>query len=582
MKLGMAHKLALLLAGVGLAAALVMAVLAERVGRKLLVEGAQEALLTSTQVLARRVEIMHTNVARDLRIVAEHPLTLRVLKANEADAADRLAQWFEVSLRSQPAYFQMRLISAADYGLERVRIDRHQGQLLRVAGDALQEKAHFPYVSEALALPAQELFSSEIAINHEDGAHDGLEQPTAIFSMPVYAPNAANGKALGVVVINVDLRNTFALLAQDLPKPYQLFLANGEGDILLHPNAALTFGFDRGQRQLIQTSMPALAAVVGGSSDHAVFDFRMDTSHPMVAAFTRMGGAPNAAPNAASPRTLILGLAQPASELLARAEQLRRTLLGLAVPVALGGLMLALMLARTFTRPLAQLERAVHGFGQGDVTTDLPVDRHDEIGTLARSFAQMQHCVGDQLQTLRENQQTLEHLSQHDTLTGLPNRRFFMQLLEQTLARAQRHGQTVDLMFIDLDGFKPINDQFGHECGDQILQTVVRQLRAGLRHADILARLGGDEFVVLLDGAPDQDTCETLAAKVIELISAPIAIWQGHTTVRVGASIGLARYPQDGRTASELLQSADRAMYAAKEAGKGCWRFATSGSQSAS
>ena len=578
MKLGMAHKLALLLAGIGLAAALLMAVLAERVSRTLLVEGAQEALLTSTQVLARRVEVMQANVARDLRIVAEHPLTLRVLKDNEADAADRLAQWFDASMRSQPAYFQMRLISAADYGLERVRIDRHQGQLLRVAGDALQEKSHFPYVSEALALPAQELFVSEIAINHEDGAHDGLEQPTEVLSMPVYAPDAPNGKALGVVVINVDLRNTFALLAQDLPKPYQLYLANGEGDILLHPDAALTFGFDRGQRQLIQTHMPALAAVVDGSSEHAVFDFRTDTSHPMVAAFMRLGGAPNAT----LPRTLILGLAQPAGELLARAEQLRHTLLGLAVPVALGGLVLAFVLARTFTRPLAQLERAAHGFGQGDVATDLPVDRRDEIGTLARSFAHMQHRVGDQLQTLRENQQTLEHLSQHDALTGLPNRRFFMQLLEQTLVRAQRHGETVDLMFIDLDGFKPVNDQFGHECGDQVLQTVVRQLRAGLRQADILARLGGDEFVVLLDGAPDQDTCETLAAKVIELIGAPIAIWQGHTTVRVGASIGLARYPQDGRTASELLQSADRAMYAAKEAGKGCWRFATSGSQSAS
>jgi len=578
MKLRMAHKLALLLAGIGLAAALLMAVLAERVGRTLLVEGAQEALLTSTQVLARRVEVMQANVARDLRIVAEHPLTLRVLKNNEADAADRLARWFEVSMHSQPAYFQMRLISAADYGLERVRIDRYQGRLLRVAGDALQEKAHFPYVSEALTLPAQELFSSKIAINHEDGAHDGLEQPTAIFSMPVYAPNAPNGKALGVVVINVDLRNTFALLAQDLPKPYQLFLANGEGDILLHPDAALTFGFDRGERHLIQSSMPALAAVVDGSTDHAVLDFNMDTSHPMVAAFTRMDGAPHTAP----PRTLILGLAQPASEILARAEQLRRTLLGLAVPVALGGLVLAFVLARTFTRPLAQLERAAHGFGQGDVATDLPVDRHDEIGTLARSFVHMQHCVGNQLQTLRENQQTLEHLSQHDSLTGLPNRRFFMQLLEQALVRAQRHGQTVDLMFIDLDGFKPVNDQFGHECGDQVLQTVVRQLRAGLREADILARLGGDEFVVLLDGALEQDTCATLAAKVIELISAPIAIWQGHTTVRVGASIGLARYPQDGRTASELLQSADRAMYAAKEAGKGCWRFATSGGQSAS
>lgn len=579
MKLRMAHKLALLLAGIGLAAALAMAVLAERVSRTLLVEGAQEALLTSTQVLARRVAVMHANVARDLRIVAEHPLTGRALKNSEADAADRLAQWFDVSMRSQPAYFQMRLISAADYGLERVRIDRHQGQLLRIDGDALQEKAHFPYVSEALALPAQEMFSSEIAINHEDGAHDGLEQPTAIFSMPVYAPNAPNGKALGVVVINVDLRNTFALLAQDLPKPYQLFLANGEGDILLHPNATLTFGFDRGERHLIQTSMPALAAVVDGSTDHAVLDFNLDTSKPMVAAFTRIEGAPHAAPPS---RTLILGLAQPASEVLARAEQLRRALLGLAVPVAMGSLVFAFLLARTFTRPLAQLERAAHGFGQGDMATDLPVDRHDEIGTLARSFAHMQYRVGDQLQTLRENQQTLEHLSQHDSLTGLPNRRFFMQLLEQALVRAQRHGLTVDLMFIDLDGFKPVNDQFGHECGDQVLQTVVHQLRAGLRQADILARLGGDEFVVLLDGTPDQDTCETLATKVIELISAPIAIWQGHTTVRVGASIGLARYPQDGRTASELLQSADRAMYAAKEAGKGCWRFATSGSQGAS
>jgi diguanylate cyclase (GGDEF)-like protein len=159
-----------------------------------------------------------------------------------------------------------------------------------------------------------------------------------------------------------------------------------------------------------------------------------------------------------------------------------------------------------------------------------------------------------------------EDLALHDPLTGLPNRLLFGLRLDHEVERAQRHHRTFALLYVDLDDFKPVNDQYGHRAGDKVLVEAGRRLRTALRRVDTVARIGGDEFMVILG---DTEACEgatRVADKLIDTLRKPIAVSGGMVTV--GASIGISFYPADGATADALIRQADRAMYRAKSGGK--------------
>ncbi|MDH4391404.1 MAG: GGDEF domain-containing protein [Aquabacterium sp.] len=165
------------------------------------------------------------------------------------------------------------------------------------------------------------------------------------------------------------------------------------------------------------------------------------------------------------------------------------------------------------------------------------------------------------------------HLAYHDGLTGLPNRRSCGERLTQVLAVARRQQHTAALMFIDLDGFKAVNDRFGHAAGDLLLQAVAGRIQSCLREGDLLFRMGGDEFTAVLPrvaGAGDGDA-DAVACRVLAALARPVAL-DGSQAV-VGASIGIALFPADALDADSLLRLADDAMYQAKALGKGCHAF---------
>ncbi|HEY2836811.1 MAG TPA: GGDEF domain-containing response regulator [Rhizomicrobium sp.] len=154
-----------------------------------------------------------------------------------------------------------------------------------------------------------------------------------------------------------------------------------------------------------------------------------------------------------------------------------------------------------------------------------------------------------------------------DALTGLSNRAHFIRTLDTATAHADRHCHGFALAFIDLDGFKGINDGLGHAAGDEVLITVALRMKSVARSNDHLCRLGGDEFVILLDGIVAEDQGQTAAVRYAAAIEAPITLKSGEV-VQVGASLGLALCPADGRTPSALVEAADRRMYQAKAARK--------------
>ncbi len=165
----------------------------------------------------------------------------------------------------------------------------------------------------------------------------------------------------------------------------------------------------------------------------------------------------------------------------------------------------------------------------------------------------------------------LHHRAYHDALTELPNRAMFMDALKRTLSRMDRQNSMCSILFIDLDHFKAVNDQLGHEAGDLLLQQVAQRVQGCVRASDLVARLGGDEFVVLIEGHDSADDAGAIAQKILVALQQVYDL-HGHMA-QVTASIGISRYPQDGTELNRLLSSADMAMYQAKTQGKNNVQF---------
>ena len=162
-------------------------------------------------------------------------------------------------------------------------------------------------------------------------------------------------------------------------------------------------------------------------------------------------------------------------------------------------------------------------------------------------------------------------LAHSDSLTGLPNRALFYDRLRQSIAQATRHNRKFALLFLDLDGFKKINDKFGHDAGDELLQEVTARLRQNIREEDTVARIGGDEFIFILNDLSDAGNAALTAQKIIHSLEAPFVIHEN--ICQIGGSIGISTFPDDSDKMETLVTQADDAMYQAKKNGKNNYQF---------
>jgi diguanylate cyclase (GGDEF)-like protein len=170
----------------------------------------------------------------------------------------------------------------------------------------------------------------------------------------------------------------------------------------------------------------------------------------------------------------------------------------------------------------------------------------------------------------------IRHQALHDVLTGMPNRLLFEDRLAQALATTRREGGQVAVLFVDLDGFKKVNDTHGHACGDELLKQAARRLVGAVRATDTVARIGGDEFAIILENLrPDDEGPRQVAEKIVASLALPIDAL-GHSLV-TSCSVGIAVYPADARGAAEITKAADVAMYHAKEQGRNNYQFFAAG-----
>lgn len=190
------------------------------------------------------------------------------------------------------------------------------------------------------------------------------------------------------------------------------------------------------------------------------------------------------------------------------------------------------------------------------------------IARVLNEHQQVLRYVGvfSDISRIKEHESELERIAHFDPLTGLPNRRLLSRHLDHAVRESRRQNRSLAVCYLDLDGFKTINDQMGHEKGDQLLVAVTTHLQQVLRHGDTVARLGGDEFVLLLNQLEREHDYREVLERALSAITRPIRL--GPTEVSISASIGVTIFPQDGSDPDTLLRHADQAMYRAKESGK--------------
>jgi diguanylate cyclase (GGDEF)-like protein len=172
---------------------------------------------------------------------------------------------------------------------------------------------------------------------------------------------------------------------------------------------------------------------------------------------------------------------------------------------------------------------------------------------------------------IRQSETKYRILAFQDTLTGLPNRIMFLERLAKAIVRSAKHHHHTVILFIDLDHFKPVNDNWGHEVGDSVLREIAGRLQACVRDKDVVARIGGDEFAILMTDLQELKYAATLAERILRMIAKPIQLRELICTV--GASIGISSCPLDGHDGNSLLQNADTAMYSIKKTGRNGYRF---------
>lgn len=467
------------------------------------------------KMICRNMEVIRA----DLLFLARQNELIQLLETHDAGYLKMITEEYVAFSRNRRVYDQVRFIDAS--GMEVCRVNYQGGRPTVVPDSALQSKKGRYYFTDALARGRGEVFVSPMDLNMEQGRIEDPFKPMIRFGTPVY--DLAGGKR-GVVVLNY----LGAHLLDELEEMSRLsmgrvLLVNREGFWLKGLSSEDEWGFmvEGRQNRTFGALFPDIWGAISGAETYQGMTekglFTGTTVRPLAPEGESCTGRLGAGHRGDCWKLVSY---VPKAELLKQSRGFWVKLLGMAGLLFVASLFPAFRLAR------------------------------------------------DQMRQSRDRR-ALIRMANFDKLTGLANRSLFLDRLGHTLSRAHRYNTRCALLFIDLDGFKAVNDTLGHEAGDAVLVETGARLRQAVRKSDMVARHGGDEFTVILPEIHRASDAVSVAGKILAALALPFQV--GEKERVIGASIGIGVFPEAGTTVDELLNQADSAMYEAKAAGKNRW-----------
>jgi len=485
----------------------------------------QHNLELQLEIVKKNLEV----VVSDLLFLSQQNELLNMLDTGDISLRKPIAREYLQFSHKKKIYDQIRFLD--ENGMELVRVNYNNGKPQIVDGSRLQSKGNRYYFKDTFSLEQNEIFISPFDLNIEKGKIEVPLKPMIRFGVPIFDKQK---RKRGVIILNYlgeemisSIRETADLSIADI------MLVNAEGYWLCSPNPKDEWGFmieDRKDR-LFKISYPDVWGKISTSATSQVYNKRGLFTANTVLPFSIGLKSSSGSSEAYGDSNRFLNSSEyywkivshiPGDALHKETRGLLTRLFFLAIILFLVSSITSWLIAQAIAR---------------------------------RKFYQIE----------------LFHTANYDNLTDLPNRSLFLDRLDQILKESGRYNRKFAMLFIDLDGFKSVNDAYGHDAGDELMIKTAKRLADCTRESDTVARLGGDEFTVILSGIKVPDDAETVAQNIIRELSTPFSIKDQE--VIIGASIGICVFPDNGDDADTVLENADRAMYQAKKNGKNDYRF---------
>ena len=479
--------------------------------------------LYSLELQKKRIGHIFTDIKADIFFLRDQNELQQYLSTEKKEHLFLMGKEYISLAKRTHMYDQIRYLDKQ--GMEILRVNFNQGEPLIVPEDQLQSKAGRYYFRECVALKKDDFFVSPFDLNIEHGSVEKPFKPMIRLCTPVFDTLGAKRGVLLLNFLGQDILSN--LLSIEQVSLGKTMLVNNQGYWLRHPDPEYEWGFmlkDRADVSLAIQS-PELWKKIHSSAKGQIHTregiYSFNTVQPMVdEAVASQYVSQTKGANDHYKWHLLSFLGQKEIEQKSRIILMQFFLLGAVIFILAA------------------------------------------IGSWSMAYAVTKRKIA---------QNRLKAMAYFDILTALPNRRHFFDRLQEAISHGNRYNRVLALMYIDLDGFKNINDSLGHDAGDTLLRHVAYCLRKTCRKSDTVSRLGGDEFAILIPHVTAQEDVATIAAKIIAILSQPIPI--NNAQAQVGASIGIALYPTDGDEVNQLIKNADSAMYLAKSQGKNQYLF---------
>lgn len=478
----------------------------------------------------------------------------------EDESFNHIIEELKLFSEEKGCYDQVRVID--NLGYEVIRLNLENGRVVSVPKDRLQYKMHRYYLKESNMLFNDEVYISPLDLNVEHGVIEKPIKPMIRIAINVFDEN---NKKVGVLVLNYLAQILLDRIYRSIPKQQErVSLLNSDGYWLMGKQKDKNWGFMFGNDERYQKYHPQawerIALEDKGQFETEAGMFTFSSVYPVTESLREKNTIKLITSQAGVLETgYVWKLVSfvPKAELGRMQEEIREKFYYVTFVLLIVLMLVNWRLAVYRTK-----------------------NRLAEIA-LQRSYQRLEHKVKERTRALQQEveirkkaEESMRHMASYDALTEIPNRALLLENLVSVMAMNKRYQTRSALLFVDLDGFKGVNDDYGHEVGDFLLKQVSRRLGKAVRKSDMVGRYGGDEFVVLLAKINANEDAEAVAKQIVEIISEPYQIFE--LEVHISCSIGLAFYKETYQDPKQYIKAADMAMYQIKKSGKNHYKLAES------